>query len=347
MEYRFLGNSGLRVPVLSIGTATFAGGDRVGSWGDIQLEEARRIIGIAMDAGANFFDTADVYSGGRAEEVLGQAISGRRDQVLIGTKASFRGGAGGPNDVGSSRSHLVRALEGSLRRLGTDFVDIYYLHGFDAFTPQEEVLSTLDQFVRDGKVRYIGCSNFSGWQLMKSLSISDRYGWSRHVAHQVHYSLAAREFEWELMPLNVDQQVGAVVWSPLSQARLTGKVRRGGVAIAESRLVVPTEVTDVEDEELLYDIVDVLVELAEETGKSIPQIALNWLLHRPTVSSIILGVRTEKQLADNLGALGWALTPSQVARLDQVSSTRKIYPYWHQVRNFGERNPGAVPVAGS
>lgn len=332
--------------MLSIGTATFAGGDRTGSWGDVQLDEARRLIDIAIDAGANFFDTADVYSGGRAEEVLGRAISGRRDEVLIGTKASFRGGAGA-NDVGSSRFHLIRALEGSLRRLGTDYVDVYYLHGFDALTPQEEVLSILDQMVRDGKVRYIGCSNFSGWHLMKSLAISDRYGWTRHVAHQVHYSLAAREFEWELMPLGSDQGVGSVVWSPLSQARLTGKIRRGRRAPAQSRLVVPTEVAAVEDEEHLFRIIDVLDELAEETGKSIPQIALNWLFHRPTVASVILGVRTERQLTDNLGALGWALTSSQSARLDQVSSRPAIYPYWHQRRNFGERNPSLVPGAGS
>jgi aryl-alcohol dehydrogenase-like predicted oxidoreductase len=333
--------------VLSIGTATFAGGNQTGSWGDIQLDEARRIIGIAMDAGANFFDTADVYSDGRAEEILGRAISGRRDQVLIGTKASFRGGAVGANDVGSSRFHLLQALHGSLRRLGTDYVDIYYLHGFDAFTRQEEVMSTLDQFVRDGKVRYLGCSNFSGWQLMKSLSVSDRYGWSRHVAHQVHYSLAAREFEWELMPLSLDQGVGAVVWSPLSQARLTGKVRRGAPSPLGSRLAVPTEVTDVEDEGLLFGIVDVLDELAQETGKSIPQIALNWLLHRPAVSSIVLGVRTEQQLVEDLGALGWGLTSSQSTRLDKVSETRRIYPYWHQQHNFSERNPGPVVAAGS
>lgn len=300
-----------------------------------------------MDAGVNFFDTADTYSGGRAEEVLGRAISGRRDDVLIGTKASSRGAAAGPNEVGSSRFHLIRALEGSLRRLGTDYVDVYYLHGFDAFTPQQEVLSVLDRFVSDGKVRYIGCSNFSGWQLMKSLSISDRYGWSRHVAHQVHYSLAAREYEWELMPLGLDQGVGAVVWSPLSQSRLTGKMRRGVRAPSGSRLVAPTEVAHFEDEQRLFGVIDVLDELAGETGRSIPQIALNWLLHRPTVSSIIVGVRTEEQLKDNLGALGWGLTSGQLARLDRVSSVPPIYPYWHQQRNFSERNPSPVPGAGS
>jgi aryl-alcohol dehydrogenase-like predicted oxidoreductase len=220
MEYRQLGNSGLKVPVLSFGTATFAGGAGETSWGNTQVEEATRLVDIALDHGVNFFDTADIYSGGRAEEVLGRAVGGRRDQVLIGTKATGRQpDATDVNDVGSSRFHLTRALEESLRRLGTDYVDVYYLHQFDAVTPQEEVLNTLDGFVRSGKVRYIGCSNFSGWQLMKSLSVSERHGWSRHVAHQAHYSLAAREFEWELMPLAVDQKVGTVVWSPLSQSR--------------------------------------------------------------------------------------------------------------------------------
>jgi aryl-alcohol dehydrogenase-like predicted oxidoreductase len=338
MEYRYLGGSGLKVPVLSFGTATFAGGAHEGSWGNTQVEEASGLIDIALDYGVNFFDSADVYSDGRSEEVLGAAISGRRDRMLIGTKATFRGESSDVNEVGSSRFHLTRALEGSLRRLNTDYVDVYYLHGFDAFTPQEEVLSTLDEFVRSGKVRYIACSNFSGWQLMKSLAVSERYGWPRHVAHQAHYSLAAREFEWELMPLGIDQNVGTVVWSPLSQGRLTGKVRRGASIPATSRLVAGSETEQSGDEETLLRTVDVLDAVAEETGKTISQIALNWLLQRPTVSSIIFGARNEQQLIENFGAVGWNLSTDQVARLDEASARTPIYPYWHQ-RNFAERNP--------
>ena len=343
MEYRQLGNSGLKVPVLSFGTATFSGGTGEGSWGDTQVDEASRLVDIALDAGVNFFDTADVYSDGRAEEVLGKALVGRRDEVLIGTKATFRNAATDVNDVGSSRFHLVRSLEGSLRRLGTDHVDVYYLHGFDAMTPQEEVLSTLDEFVRSGKVRYIGCSNFSGWQLMKSLSVSERYGWTRHIAHQAHYSLAAREFEWELMPLAIDQKVGTVVWSPLSQGRLTGKIRRGQSAPIDSRLRVGSETEQSGDEETLFRTVDVLDQLAEETDKTLAQVALNWVLQRPTVSSVIFGARNEKQLRENFGAVGWSLSADQIARLDAASATTPIYPYWHQ-RGFTERNPFPTSV---
>jgi len=337
MEYRRLGGSGLLVPALSLGTATFAGGDATGAWGDVQLEEATRLVDIALDAGANFFDTADVYSDGRAEEVLGRAVRGRRDEVLIGTKLNGSTGAG-PNDRGSSRFHILRAVEASLRRLGTEHVDVLWLHGYDAFTPLEEVLSTLDQLVRDGKVRYIGASNFSGWQLMKALAVSDRHGWARHVAHQAYYSLVSREFEWELMPLGVDQDVGTVVWSPLAQSRLSGKIRRGAPRPADSRLAVTGE-TEKTDQEQLYDIVDVLGELAQETGHSIPQVALNWVLERPTVASVIIGARTEEQFRENLGALGWALSAAQIARLDAVSALTPIYPYWHQMEQVGARNP--------
>lgn len=332
MEYRQLGNSGLTVPVLSFGTATFAGGDHEGSWGNTDVQGATRLVDIALDHGVNFFDTADIYSGGRSEEVLGQAIAGRRDDLLIGTKATFRSGDG-LNDVGSSRYHLTRALEGSLTRLGTDHVDVYYLHGFDGRTPIEETLSTLDGFVRSGKVRYIGCSNFSGWQLMKALSISERYGWSKHIAHQAYYSLAAREFEWELMPLGVDQGVGTIVWSPLSQGRLTGKVRRDTPVPSDSRLVSGSETEQSGDEETLHNIVDALDEVAEETGKSLAQVSLNWLLQRPTISSIIFGARTEEQLLENFGAVGWNLTDDQVEKLDEASKVTPTYPYWHQ-RSF-------------
>jgi aryl-alcohol dehydrogenase-like predicted oxidoreductase len=339
VEYRQLGGSGLKVPALSFGTGTFAGGPRgAAAWGDIQVQEAQRLVDIALDAGANFFDTADIYAEGAAEEVLGAAVAGRRDRLLIGTKASFRGPTDDVNDVGSSRFHLIHALEGSLRRLGVDHIDVYYLHGFDALTPQEEVLSTLDEFVRSGKVRYLGCSNFSGWQLMKALSVSERHGWARHVAHQAYYSLAAREFEWELMPLGLDQNVGTVVWSPLAQSRLTGKVRRGQAVPAESRLQRGAETEKSGDQETLFRTVDVLDELAEETGKTLIQVALNWVLRRPTVSSLIIGARDERQLTENLGAVGWTLSPEQVARLDAASATAPPYPYWHQ-RDFSERNP--------
>jgi aryl-alcohol dehydrogenase-like predicted oxidoreductase len=329
--------------VLSFGTATFAGGEQSGSWGNVQVDEARRMVDLALDAGINFFDTADIYSGGRAEKILGQAVAGRRDEILIGTKANGRTGPD-VNDVGSSRHHLTRALEASLRRLDTEYVDVYWLHGYDALTPVDEVLSTLDEFVRSGKVRYIGCSNFSGWQLMKSLSVSERHGWARHVAHQAFYSLASREFEWELLPLAIDQGIGTVVWSPLSQGRLTGKLRRDAPVPADSRLAVPGETEASGDRETLFRTIDVLDELVAETGKTIPQLALNWVLSRPTVSSIIFGARNEAQLIENLGAIGWSLDPDQIARLDAASATTPIYPYWHQVVNNSERLPFPTSV---
>ncbi len=338
MEYRQLGGSGLRVPVLSLGTATFGGGSEPGSWGDTDEAGATRIVDIALDAGLNFFDTADMYADGRSEEVLGAAIRGRRDQVLIGTKATQRAGSG-TNDVGSSRYHLTEALEGSLRRLGTDHVDVYYLHNMDTLTPVDETLSTLDEFVRSGKVRYLGCSNFASWHLMKSLSTSERYGWSRYVVQQLFYSLAAREAEWELLPLGLDQNVGTVVWSPLAQSRLSGKVRRGRPIDASSRTVAPSETEQSADQEFIYDLVDVLAEVAEELGKSIPQVAINWLLERPTVSSIILGTRTEQQLQQNLGSIGWSMSSEQRAKLDAASERPLPYPFWHQQQNLAERVP--------
>ncbi len=337
MEYRQLGGSGLKVPVLSFGTATFAGGEHDRAWGNTQVEEASRLVDIALEAGANLFDTADVYSRGRSEEVLGQAIKNRRDEVLISTKATFRSEAG-PNGLGSSRYHLLRACEASLRRLGTDYIDLYTLHGFDALTPVEETLRTLEDLVRSGKVRYIGCSNFSGWHLMKSLAVSEKYGLPRYVAHQAYYSLAGRDYEWELMPLAIDQKVGTFVWSPLAQGRLTGKVRRNQPAPENSRVRNPSETNQSGDSETLYRTVDVMDEIAAETGKTLSQIALNWLLQRPTVASIIFGARNEEQFRENLGAVGWNLTAEQVAKLDAASATTPSYPYWHQL-NFKERNP--------
>ncbi len=348
MEFRQLGRSGLKVPVLSFGTGTFGGGNEFfRAWGSTEVEEARRLVDLCLEAGVNLFDTADVYSDGLAETILGKAVAGRRDQVLISTKATFRmGTASGPNDLGSSRYHLIQACDESLRRLGTDYIDIYHLHGFDALTPIEEVLSTLNTLVTSGKVRYIACSNFSGWHLMKSLDVSDRYGWPRYVGHQVYYSLVGREYEWELMPVGVDQGVGALVWSPLGWGRLTGKVRRGQPLPKESRLHKTAENGPPVADEHLYRVVDALDAVAKECGKTLPQVALNWLLQRPTVATVIMGARNETQLRQNLDAAGWNLTADQVAKLDRASDVTPIYPYWHQ-RQFVERNPAAAPPAPS
>ena len=341
MEYRQLGRSGFKVPVLSLGTGTFGGGNEFfKAWGDTDVAEATRLIDICLEAGVNLFDTANGYSDGRSEEILGKALGNRREGLLISTKAYFPTGRG-PNDLGTSRYALRRALEDSLRRLGTDHVDIYHMHGFDALTPIEEVQDTLNTFVHEGKVRYIACSNFSGWHLMKSLAIADRYGWARFIAHQVYYSLVGREYEWELMPLGIAEKVGALVWSPLGWGRLTGKIRRGQPLPKVSRLHKTADAGPPVADEYLYNVVDAVDAVAKETGKSIPQIALNWLLQRPTVSSVIVGARNEKQLRDNLGAAGWHLTADQIARLDKASAVIPVYPYWHQ-RNFAERNPPPV-----
>jgi aryl-alcohol dehydrogenase-like predicted oxidoreductase len=344
MEFRTLGRSGLKVPVLSFGTGTFGGGNEFfRAWGASDVAEATRLVDICLEAGVHFFDTADVYSDGLSETILGKAIAGRRNQVLISTKATFRMGPG-PNDLGSSRYHLVRACEASLRRLGTDYIDIYHLHGFDALTPVEEVLSTLNQLVVSGKVRYIACSNFSGWHLMKSLAAADKFGWARYAGHQVYYSLIGREYEWELMPLALDQGVGAMVWSPLGWGRLTGKIRRGKPLPAESRLHTTAGQGPQVADEYLYKVADALDAVAKETGNSVTQVALNWLLQRPSVSSVIVGARNEQQLRQNLGAVGWNLSPEQVRKLDAASDVPLTYPYWHQ-RQFGERNPAAVLLA--
>ena len=340
MEYRYLGRSGLRVPALSFGTGTFGGKGRLfAAWGNTDVAQARSLIDVCLEAGANMFDSADVYSAGSAETILGEAIKGRpRDALILSTKLSFRHGEG-PNDIGSSRYSLIRGVDKALARLGTDYIDLLQLHGFDAGTPVEETLSTLDDLVRQGKLRYIGVSNFSGWHLMKSLAASERNGWTRYVAHQAYYSLVGRDYEWELMPLAQDQGIGAVVWSPLGWGRLTGKIRRGQPLPATSRLPESAENGPPVSDDLLFRIVDVLDEIARETGKTVPQIALNWLLRRPTVSSVIIGARNEQQLRDNLGAVGWSLTPEQVSRLDAASAVTPAYPYWHQRSAYSERNP--------
>ena len=342
MEYRQLGRSGLKVPVLSFGTASFGGSGVFEAFGTTGAEEATRLVSICIEAGLTMFDSADVYSQGLAEEVLGAAIRGQRDQVLISTKGTFRMGAG-PNDVGSSRFHLINAVEASLKRLGTDYIDLYQLHGFDASTPVEETLRALDDLITAGKIRYIGCSNYSGWHLMKSLAVADRYGLARYVAHQAYYCLVGRDYEWELMPLALDQGVGAVVWSPLGWGRLTGRIRRGQPQPQVSRLnskVIVDSGPPIPDE-LLFKVVDALEEVAKETGKTIAQVALNWVLQRPSVATVIIGARNEQQLRDNLGAVGWSLSAAQTARLDAASETTRAYPYWHQ-RQFTERSPSPV-----
>ena len=334
MEYRQLGASGLKVPVLSFGTATFGGGNEFfKAWGTTQVDEAKRLVNLCLDAGVNLFDTANVYSRGLSEEILGKVLEGIRNQVLISTKATFKMGDDA-NDYGSSRLHLVKQCEDSLKRLKTDHIDIYHMHGFDGTTPVEETLRTLDNLIQSGKVRYIACSNFSGWHLMKSLSVSEKYGWSKYIAHQAYYSLLDREFEWELMPLGIDQNVGTIVWSPLSSGRLSGKYRRNQPLPADSRVQQGGGHGPALNEERLYTIVDALDEVAEETGKSVAQISLNWLLLRPTVSNIVIGARNEEQLTQNLEAIGWNLTIDQVKKLDDASKSEPIYPYWHQQQDL-------------
>lgn len=345
MEYRRLGASGFTVPSLSLGAATFGGeGEFFSQWGATDAQEARRLIDICIDAGVTMFDSADVYSNGASEAILGQAIKGRpRDSLIISTKATLRVSAAA-NDAGSSRYHLTAAVDRALKRLECDYIDLFQLHGFDALTPIEEVLSTLDGLVRAGKIRYTGVSNFSGWHLMKSQAVADRYGYPRYVANQTYYSLIGRDYEWELMPLGLDQGVGAIVWSPLGWGRLTGKIRRGQPLPQTSRLHKTAAMGPPVEDGYLYDVVDALEEVAAQVNKSVPQVALNWLLQRPTVSSVIIGARNEAQLRQNLGAVGWALTAEQMRRLDEASVRPAAYPYWpYRIQpGFAERNPPAV-----
>jgi aryl-alcohol dehydrogenase-like predicted oxidoreductase len=336
MEYRQLGASGLQVSVLSFGTATFGGaGAFFKAWGSTQADEATRLVDICLKEGINLFDTANTYSQGLAEEIFGKAIAGKRDRLLISTKATFPFGQP-PNNQGSSRYHLIQQVEGSLKRLNTDYIDIYHMHGFDGNTEVEETLRALDDLIQSGKVRYIAASNFSGWHLMKSLATSEKYGWNRYMAHQVYYSLANREYEWELMPLGIDQKVSAIVWSPLAAGRLGGKYRRNQPLPQDSRVAqggspVPEAVVN---ENVFYNTIDALDEVAAETGKTLAQVSLNWLLQRPTVASIIFGARNEEQLRQNFGAIGWNLTTDQVKKLDAASEVPPIYPYWHQRQNL-------------
>jgi len=344
MEYRNLGASGLKVPALSFGAGTFGGqGPLFSAWGQTEAAEARRLVDICLEAGVTLFDTADVYSNGASETVLGEAIKGRRDRVLISTKLGLPMGEG-PDEAGTSRRRLVTGVEAALQRLGTDHIDLLQLHAFDAATPVEEVLSALDGLVRAGKVGYVGASNFAGWQLMKSLAAADRHGWPRYVAHQAYYSLVGRDYEWELMPLAEDQGVGAVVWSPLGWGRLTGKIRRGSPPPAGSRLHETAQFGPPVDDERLYRVMDTLDDIAAETGRSVPQVAINWLLQRPTVSTVVIGARNEAQLRDNLGAVGWTLTADQVARLDAASFVEPAYPYYPYWRDGGFKRLNPPPV---
>lgn len=340
MEFRQFG-SGLKVPLLSFGTGTFGGKNEFfKTWGATDVQEASRLIDICFESGVNFFDTANSYSDGASEEILGQALKGKRDRSLIATKASIPVGPG-PNDRGSSRQHLIRACEDSLRRLGTDYIDVYFMHIYDATTPTEETLRALDDLVKSGKIRYFGCSNFSGWHLMKALATSEKHGLHRYSVYQGYYSLIGRDYEWEIMPLCLDQKLATMVWSPLGWGRLTGKIRRGQ-SVGDGRIKSGGAVggPQVEDE-YLYSVVDVLDQVSKETGKTITQVALNWLMQRPTVSNIIVGARNETQLRENLGAVGWKLSSDQMAKLDQVSSRPPAYPYWHQM-GFEELIPQPV-----
>ncbi len=338
MEYKFLGKSGLQISRLSFGTMTFGGGDTFKHMGDASLTEAENLISICLEAGVNLFDTADMYSLGKSEELLGKAIGAkRRGKVLIATKVFFRTGSG-IHDVGLSRSHIIKSCEDSLKRLNTDCIDLYQVHNFDSFTPLEETLSTLDHLVKQGKVRYIGCSNFSGWHLLKAQWTSDRLGYTPLISQQVYYSLLFRELENELIPACLDQGLGTLVWSPLSYGLLSGKYRRGTPSPPDTRLA-HVDMPGLIDWERLYRIVDSLEEIANARNKTIPQVALNWLLRRPGITSLVIGARNEKQLRDNLGAVDWSLTEGEVRKLEAVSEIPENYPYWHQHKFGGERNP--------
>jgi aryl-alcohol dehydrogenase-like predicted oxidoreductase len=329
MQRRWLGDHALSVPVLTLGTASFSSG----AWSGSDVVEARRLIDICFEAGLNMFDTADVYAGGNAETVLGQALTGRREKALISTKVGLRSGPD-VNDVGCSRKHLLNSVDGMLRRLQTDYIDLLQLHTFDAMTPIEETMETLNGLVRAGKVRYLGVSNYAGWQLMKAQAVARQHGWQPLVAHQVYYSLIGREYEWELMPLGLDQGIGALVWSPLGWGRL----RSGAQTAGRHKGQTPGYAPPVNDEALLKRVLVALTEVAQETGRGESQVALNWLLQRPTVSSLIIGVSNEAQLLSNIEATGWTLSNSHIRMLDEASATPIPYPYWHQ-RAFPEKNP--------
>ena len=342
MEYRLLGASGLEVSVLSFGTMTLGGEGRFAAMGNVQVEEARRQVEICIEAGVNLFDTADIYSFGKSEEVLGKALGARRKDIVLATKVFVRLEPG-TNKAGLSRRHILEACEASLRRLGTDYIDLYQSHNFDSLTPLDETLRAFEDLIRAGKIRYAGCSNYSGWQLMKALSISDRLGIPRYISQQINYSLLARDAEHELVPAGLDQGVGIMAWSPLQGGLLSGKFRRGQAKPSESRLNT-LDAPGTFDPERLYKIVDCLADIGAQRGVSIPQVALNWVMRKPGVDTVIIGARTEQQLRDNLAAANWSLTDAEVERLDEVSALPLPYPYWHQQKFAGDRNPAAKHV---
>jgi aryl-alcohol dehydrogenase-like predicted oxidoreductase len=346
MDYRQLGHSGLRVSSLTLGTMTFGGRGHWTRVGATDVDTATRQVDMCLDAGVNLIDTADVYSDGLSEEIVGKTLKGRRDRVLLATKARMPMGDG-PNDAGLSRHHLIRSCEASLRRMGTDYIDLYQVHEWDGQTPLEETLDALDHLVASGKVRYIGCSNYGGWQLMKALGISERRGRQRFVSQQIYYSLQMRDAEYELVPAGLDQGVGILVWSPLAGGLLSGKYRRGEDYPEGSRHLTDWNEPPVRDEDKLYDTIDVLVEIAEGRGVSPAQVALAWTLGRPGVASVIVGARTEEQLADNLRAAEVELTAEQRARLDELSAPPLLYPYWHQAKTARDRlSPADLTLLG-
>ncbi len=346
VEYRQLGRSGLRVSALGLGTMTFGGSGEFAVVGNTDVAQARRIVDRALEAGVNLVDTADIYSGGRSEEIVGEVLRGRRDQVVLATKARFALEEG-PNNAGLSRGYLIRACEASLRRLDTDYIDLYQVHQRDGETPTEETLDALDTLVHQGKVRYIGCSNHSAWHVMKALGVSERLGLTRYISQQVYYSLLDRDVEYELVPLSIDEGLGILVWSPLAGGLLSGKFRRNATPPEGARQTRYDEWREppIHDQERMFDIVEALVEIAEAHGRTPAQAALAYLLNKPAVSSVIFGARTEEQLADNLGAIEWSLTPEELARLDELSRPRLLYPYWHQADSAADRlSPGDLSL---
>ena len=336
MEYRQLGRSGLRVSTLTLGTATFGGRGGLAVWGDTDVTGARRLLDTCVEAGINLVDTADAYSGGLSEEILGEALQGRHPDVLVATKGRFSMGEGA-NDAGLSRHHLIAACEASLRRLRRDHIDLYQVHAWDGQTPLEETLSALDSLVQSGKVRYIGCSNFSGWQLMKAAGVADRRGYAPFVAQQIYLSLQARDAEHEVIPAAIDLGVGTLVWSPLAGGLLSGKYRRGVTPEGAARHLGDWHEPPIYDEDRLYDTVDVIVEIASARAVPPAQVALAWLLARPSVTSLVIGARTHDQLVANLGAADLRLTAEEAGALERVSRSPLPYPLWHQVGNSSDR----------
>jgi aryl-alcohol dehydrogenase-like predicted oxidoreductase len=336
VEYRNLGRSGLKISVLTMGTMTFGGTGGFASVGATGVDEARRQVDMCLEAGVNLIDTADVYSNGLSEEIVGEVLDGRRDEVLLATKVRMAMGEG-PNDAGLSREHVVSGCEASLRRLRTEHIDLYQVHEWDGVTPLEETLEALDLLVRQGKVRYVGCSNYAGWQLMKALGIADRQGLPRFVSQQIYYSLQSRDAEYELIPAAVDQGLGVLVWSPLAGGLLSGRYRRDQRPDSGSRQLTDWNEPPVYDQEKLHDTVDVLVDIAGQHGVSAARVALAYLLDKPAVTSLVIGARTSAQLADNLAAADLELTADDFRRLDKVSAPVLLYPYWHQAKTASDR----------